>query len=281
MPLQQLVEYFNDRLEQEHNSGFRPFVLRDGRVEASFGPIRLASRLKPIRETLRSARRVGHMAQLQISANPASSPPPAAVDALLNPEPPPQSIVNFDRLSRAVHMLNYLPEAHLDEILFLDVDPRHILGVKTDHGAYFEEVIVKCGLQTGNVAIVMTVNRIYARYYQTLLKGLQNYQTRGYRVALKFDYPTLDQAALDLLARAAADFVCLSAGELEQIRDNRLLEKLRQLNGVVDSIGGRGILLDIADKQNAALARQTGFGLVQGEHFEATDVPAPVYARSA
>ncbi|WP_426993941.1 hypothetical protein [Methylomonas sp. CM2] len=281
MPLQQLVEYFNDRLEQEHNSGFRPFVLRDGRVEASFGPIRLASRLKPIRETLRSARRVGHMAQLQISANPASSPPPAAVDALLNPEPPPQSIVNFDRLSRAVHMLNYLPEAHLDEILFLDVDPRHILGVKTDHGAYFEEVIAKCGLQTRNVAIVMTVNRIYARYYQTLLKGLQNYQTRGYRVALKFDYPTLDQAALDLLARAAADFVCLSAGELERIRDNRLLEKLRQLNGLVESIGGRGILLDIADKQNAALARQTGFGLVQGEHFEATDVPAPVYARSA
>ncbi|OHX34381.1 hypothetical protein BJL95_17055 [Methylomonas sp. LWB] len=281
MPLQQLVEYFNDRLEQEHNSGFRPFVLRDGRVEASFGPIRLASRLKPIRETLRSARRVGHMAQLQISANPAPTPPPAAVDALLNPEPPPQSIVNFDRLSRAVHMLNYLPEAHLDELLFLDVDPRHILGVKTDHGAYFEEVIVKCGLQTRNVAIVMTVNRIYARYYQTLLKGLQNYQTRGYRVALKFDCPMLDQAALDLLARAAADFVCLSAGELERIRDSRLLEKLRQLNGLVESIGGRGILLDIADKQNAALARQTGFGLVEGEYFDAAADSAPVYARSA
>ncbi len=25
MPLQQLVEYFNDRLEHEHNAGFRPF----------------------------------------------------------------------------------------------------------------------------------------------------------------------------------------------------------------------------------------------------------------
>ena len=28
MPIQELVEYFNDRLEREHRSRFRPFFLK-------------------------------------------------------------------------------------------------------------------------------------------------------------------------------------------------------------------------------------------------------------
>jgi hypothetical protein len=42
-------------------------------------------------------------------------------------------------------MLNYLPMSHLGKTLFVEVDPRHILSVKKDHGAYFEEIIIKCG----------------------------------------------------------------------------------------------------------------------------------------
>jgi hypothetical protein len=52
-------------------------------------------------------------------------------------------------------MLNYLVLAHLQGVLFLEVDPRHILGIKQDHGAYFEDVIRQCGLETKNVAIVL------------------------------------------------------------------------------------------------------------------------------
>ncbi len=272
MPLQQLVEYFNDRLEQEHNSGFRPFILRDGSVHALFGPICIGSVLKPVRETLRSAHSIGHMAQLSVATHSAQTIQNGELENLLalSPAPvgQPESIINFDRLSRAVHMLNYLPQAHRDEVLFLDVDPRHILGVKEDHGAYFEEVIVKCGLETRNVAISMTVNNVYSRYYQALLKGLQNYQRRDYRLALKFDYHTLEKTAVELISRAAPDFVGLSAQHLERIRDNKLPEKLQQLNGLVDSIAGRSIMLDVDDKRSAALARQTGFDLVQGEYFE-------------
>lgn len=272
MPLSQLVEYFNDRLEQEHNSGFRPFILEDDKVHGLFGPIRIGSVLSPIRKTLRSAHVIGHAAQLTVEANQAPSIQSGELENLLDlpsaQTAGSESIVNFDRLSRAVHMLNYLPQSHLDELLFLDVDPRHILGVKEDHGAYFEEVIVKCGLQTNNVAISMTVNSVYARFYQSLLKGLNNYQRRGYQLALKFDYHSLEKSAIELISRAAPDFVGLSADNLERVRDNKLLEKLQQLNGLVDSINGRSIMLDIEDKKIAALARQTGFDLVQGDYFE-------------
>lgn len=272
MPLSQLVEYFNDRLEREHNSGFRPFILEDDKVHGLFGPIRIGSVLSPIRETLRSAHVIGHAAQLTVEANQAPSIQSGELENLLAlpsaQTAGSESIVNFDRLSRAVHMLNYLPQSHLDELLFLDVDPRHILGVKEDHGAYFEEVIVKCGLQTNNVAISMTVNSVYARFYQSLLKGLNNYQRRGYQLALKFDYHSLEKSAIELISRAAPDFVGLSADNLERIRDNKLLDKLQQLNSLVDSINGRSIMLDIEDKRIAALARQTGFDLVQGDFFE-------------
>lgn len=272
MPLQQLVEYFNDRLELEHNSGFRPFFLKNGQAHGLFGPIQISSELSPIRKTLGSSQVIGHTARLTVGTNQSPVVPPSELTDLLalsqsragNTE----SIINFDRLSRAVHMLNYLPQAHLDELLFLEVDPRHILGVKEDHGAYFEEVIVKCGLQTQNVAIVMPVNTEYVRVFQPLLKGLNNYQRRGYRIALKFAYHALEKSALELISRVAPDFVSLTAANLDRIRDNKLLEKLQQLNILVNSINGQSIMLDIEDKKTAVLARKTHFDLVQGDYFE-------------
>lgn len=274
MPLQQLVEYFNDRLEQEHSHGFRPFTLENGAVFGLFGPIRLGSVLTPIRETLCTSHITGHSAQLNIAANPVQALQSSELDNLLNestslnPGSGQDSIINFDRLSRTVHMLNYLPQSHLDEVLFLDVDPRHILGIKEDHGAYFEEIIVKCGLQTNNVAISLTLNAAYNRFFPSLLKGLQNYQHRGYRLALKLDAHALDKATFELVSKTAPDYVGLNAQGLDQVKDNQLLTKIQQLNALVASIEGRSVLLNIDDKRSASLARKTGFNLVQGDYFE-------------
>ncbi|AMK79260.1 MULTISPECIES: EAL domain-containing protein [Methylomonas] len=272
MPLQQLVEYFNDRLEQEHNNGLRPFVLDNGAVHGVFGPICIGSRLSPLRQTLRTANVIGHIAQLNVSTINKQTIQSSELEQYLALPQAEQanveSIINFDRMSRAVHMLNYLPQAHLDELLFLEVDPRHILGVKEDHGAYFEEVIVACGLQTANVAITLTANNAYAGFYQLLLRGLQNYQRRGYQLALKFDYHTLEKSAFELITRAAPNFVGISALELDRIRDNKLLEKLQQLSSLARSIDSQSFMLHIDDKRTAALARNTGFDLVQGDYFE-------------
>ncbi|WP_347986793.1 hypothetical protein [Methylomonas sp. AM2-LC] len=277
MPLQQLVEYFNDRLEQEHHAQFRPFILENNSVYGLFGPVKIGSVLSPIRKTLSTSHIIGHAAQLSVSANQIPCGQYALQEELSVIVPDQishtESIVNFDRLSRAVHMLNYLPQSHLDEMLVLDVDPRHILGVKEDHGAYFEEVIIKCGLQTENVAIALTVNNAYARVYQTLLKGLSNYQRRGYRLMLKFDYQGLEKSSMELIYRAAPDFVGLSAQNLDRIRDSHLLEKLQQLSTLVDSITAQSILFNVEDKKTAGLGRIANFALVQGAYFEQTLPP--------
>jgi EAL domain-containing protein (putative c-di-GMP-specific phosphodiesterase class I) len=271
MPLQQLVEYFNDRLEQEHNSQQRPFVFEDNKVFGFFGPIQIGSQMYPIRKTLNHPGIIGYVAQLSATTSPqryltSHEPGFHLLDKESSKDT--ETIINFDRLTRTVHMLNYLPNSHLDDLLILSVDPHHILGIKKDHGAYFEEIIIKCGLKTHNVAISLTISPDFALLYPSLVKGLHNYQKRGYKIALKFDYASLEKSTSQLISRVFPDFVTLSAEHLDSIRDNRLPEKLAQLTQLTASFEGRSIMLDINEKQNAALARQMGFDLVQGLYFE-------------
>ena len=272
MPLQHLVEYFNDRLGREHRSSFRPFVLEEGKVRGLFGPIRIDSVFSPLRQALKPTAVVGHTTQITVAPNKAQHLYANEIEALLANNSVPatefESIINFDRLCRTVHMLNYLTFAHLQGALFLEVDPRHILGIKQDHGAYFEEVIARCGLETGNVVIVLSVHSQYARYYQELINGLDNYRRRGYQLALKFDYLAQENDAFELIAKISPNYVSLSARNMEnQVHDNLLITKLQQLKTRVASAGGQTILQQIDDKKSDLLARHTGFDLVEGGYY--------------
>lgn len=274
MPLQDLVEYFNDRLGREHRSSFRPFVLEENKVSGLFGPIRIDSFFAPLRQTLKPTVIVGHTAQITVAPNKTQHLYANEIETLLANNSVPatefESIINFDRLSRTVHMLNYLTLSHLQGLLFLEVDPRHILGIKQDHGAYFEEVIAQCGLETKNVVIVLAVNSQYARYYQELINGLENYRRRGYQLALNFDYLAQESEAFNLIAKISPNFVSLSARNMEdQVHDDILLTKLHQLKTQVALVGGQIILQQIDEKKSDLLARNSGFDLVEGGYYRA------------
>jgi hypothetical protein len=155
-------------------------------------------------------------------------------------------------------------------VLFLEVDPRHILGIKQDHGAYFQEVIAQCGLETKNVVIVLAVNSQYARYYQELINGLANYRRRGYQISLNFDCLAQESETFDLIAKISPNYVSLSARNLENhVHDDSLLAKLQQLQTRVASVGGQTILQQIDEKKSDLLARNTGFDLVEGGYYRA------------
>ena len=277
MPLQNLVDYFNDRFDREHRSSFRPFILEEGKISSLFGPIKIGSVFSPIRQTLKPAEIIGHVAKLKVSTHEVQHLYSNEIENLLTNQPHQtgdfESIINFDRLSRTVHMLNYLPLTHLQGSLFVEVDPRHILGIKQDHGAYFEEVIRQCGLETKNVIIIMAVNSHYARHYQELITGLDNYRHRGYQIALKFDYIAQESQSFDLIVKLAPNYVSLSARHLEQVHDNALFEKLRDLRVLVASTGGKTILQQIDQKKSESLARNTSFDLVQGCYYERPSAP--------
>ena len=272
MPLLNLVEYFNDRLAQEHRSSFRPFVLEDGKVSGLFGPIRIDSEYTPLRQTLEPTIIVGHAAYITVAPNKIKHLYANEIETLLANNAVPaadfESIINFDRLSRTVHMLNYLVLWPIQGVLFLEVDPRHILGIKQDHGAYFEDVITQCGLATKNVVIVLAVNSQYAVYYQELMKGLENYHRRGYQIALKFEYLGQESETTDLIEKIAPNFVSLSARNLiDQEHNYELPARLKQLSAQVTSLGGQSILTQIDDKKSDLLARDAGFDIVEGGYY--------------
>src|SRR5664280_547156 len=275
MPLQDLVEYFNDRLGREHRSSFRPFILEEGKVSGLFGPIRINSSFAPLRQALKPTVIVGHKAQITVAPNKTQHLYANEIETLLANNSVQaadfESVINFDRLSRTVHMLNYLTVAHLQGALFLEVDPRHILGIKQDHGAYFEDVIIQCGLEAKNVVIVLAVNSQYAGYYQELINGLANYRRRGYQIALKFEYLGQESEMFDLIAKISPNYVSTSARNVgHQVQDDTLQEKLQQLKTRVASVGGQSILLQIDEKKSDLLARNAGFDLVEGSYYSAS-----------
>jgi hypothetical protein len=269
MPLQNLVDYFNDRFEYEHRSSFRPFILEKGAVTGLFGPIRIDSSFTLFRQILTPTTIVGHAAQIVVATRKIQQLYPNELENLstknIGQASDFETFINFDRLSRTVHMLNYLTFLHLQGLLFLEVDPRHILGIKRDHGAYFEEVITQCGLETKNIVITVTVHYQYAQYYQALINGLENYRRRGYQIALKFESINLESQAFDLIEPVSPDYVSLSARNLNDIDDTTL----HQLKIWLESVAGLSILQQIDDKKSDRLARNIGFDWVEGSFYSA------------
>ena len=251
MPLQQLVEYFNDRIEREQLSQFRPFKIWDERVYGLFGPLRVSSQLNGIRNMRHPNKIEAYAAHCKIFTPQQEIFDNNELDQLLKHTPVDfghtESVIHFDRLTRTVHMLNYLPHSHEAGLLFLDVDPRHILGVKTDHGAYFEEIINRCGLATHQVVISLSIHGVYSRFYQTLLKGLRNYQHRGYKIALKLDYSGIDKLSLEFIGRTGADFIGLSGFGLDRVRHDHIEQAVMSFQKAAREIDAKHYVFNSAE----------------------------------
>ncbi|MGR9085885.1 MAG: hypothetical protein ACU841_02295 [Gammaproteobacteria bacterium] len=269
MPLQQLIEYYNDRFEREHRSSYHPLMLKKGQVTGFFGPIRVGSRFTPIRRLSKPATIIAHAAVCAVTLHDFRHLP--RVDHRDAPiedngrAPDFETIINLDRLTRTVHMLNYLPLVHLEGNLFLDVDPMHILGVRRDHGAYFEEVIEKCGLTTRNVVISMTVNSVHASHHPQLLSGLNNYRRRGYRIALTIGNPYSGKSVQDLVAGLNPDYVRVCPGK--HAPDRHIVPpSLRQLKALLDDTEAETVL-KIEQEEQSFIGPLLGFDFVEEGFF--------------
>ncbi len=273
MSLHHLVEVFNDAFEHEQNFRYQPFIIKDGKVSGLFGPILINSVFSPIRKTLKPTQVIGYSASIETGINNYHYLQEHEIAELLANRETYRSnldsIITFDRLSRTVHVLNYLTLLSVDNFLFLEVDPRHILGIKKDHGVYFMDFIAKCGLETMNVVIVLTVYNQYAPYYQELLSGLENYRCQGYKIALKFDTLPRNNALNSLTSRLSPHFFYISARLLEQHSNEVMEDTLTVLKGIADQADSKTILQQIDDKKTDLLAKHAEFSYVEGSYYRA------------
>ena len=281
MSLQQLVQHFNEHFKFEHHADFHPFLLEKGLVSGIFGPIRISSVFAPVWQTNNYEQLIGHITQLSVMPydHELVSEQCTEIDTLFTnviTQPTDfQSIINLDRLRRTVHMLNYLAYAGNGGVLFLDVDPRHILGVQQDHGAYFEEFITQCGLATKNVVISLAVNNFYVLHHAQLVEGLNNYRQRGYQIALNIGSLYATDGLRELIDKLAPDYLRMSALVSETIGESntiwqsatKTLVKLQKLNG------GQTIFQQVDNAEQANIAAIANIELVQGGYYDrlATD----------
>jgi hypothetical protein len=272
MALADLVEYFNNRFEQEHRANYRPLVIENNQVIGLFGQLSIGSVFSSFRDSANPKMVNGHAVKIKVSANESPHLHSYELDNLaLNSSETYlhfESVINFDRLARTVHALNYLSLAQPDKQLFLEVDPRHILGVKKDHGAYFETVIEQCGLTTQNTVIVLAITSSYVKYNDALIRGLSNYRQRGYQIALRFDHLISDKHAAELIFKLTPDFVSLSAKQIETANGTNTLTKLHTLKRIISTTAGKGILRQVDRKKSEILARESGFEFVEGRYYE-------------
>lgn len=269
MPLRDLTEYFNQRIGEEQNLAEPPLLLNAGQVESRAGGLRLASEFNPIRRASCPSMIMGHDATLAAFPPETSQSMAAKVFHLADVE----DIINLDRLCRTIHMLNYLPMSHEEGYLFLHVHPRHVLGVKRNHGAYFEEVIFRCGLNPRRVVISVAISPLYDRQLILLQQGLKNYQKRGYSTAIKFDEQAseafFERYCIEFLHRITPDFVRLDGGFFTHLRRNDGDSKHgSSLLSTIHRLDTELLVEGIKNELDALLAKKMFPGYVKGEYYE-------------
>jgi len=264
MPLDHLVDTFNARFIAENHLE-APALSFDGQsVRGRFGNLTFTSDLKPVRLHGEPDRIIGH------DTAPLVFTPANSLDTtrLLHGEDMPK-IVSLDRLSRTVHMLNYLILDRPEGNLFLQVHPHHVLTVKRDHGAYFEDIIRQCGLPLRRIVIGLTLNPSYETQLPVLLERLKTYRDRGYSTSVTFGEHVgsdfVERFRSQFLHRFAPDYVRFQVGFFQRAyqdhgggrRRTALLAAIRQVDTQV-------LIGDIRSASNLELIHALNPDYVQG-----------------
>lgn len=275
MPLQQLVAYFNQRFIEEQGLVNPPLRLKGQVVEGQCDGVWFGSVLQPVHQTSDVSRVIAYNAALKVVEEAGDIHPLSKEQSLSD-----HAVIHLDRLSRTVHMLNFLVFSHEVRNLFLEVHPRHILAVDRDHGAYFEEIILRCGLSPQRIVISLTVNQAYCNQIPLLLNRLKNYHGRGYATALKFKNSLSESLYAEILDQFTPDFISFDGYWLEQhlttldmrrTRPSTLLARIRQ-HGIQLLVEG------VTTRKDAEWVEQIQADAVQGEYYRqmAFNVPLPV-----
>lgn len=270
MKLESLVADFNSHLQKERGSDDAPLEFTRGQVEARLGAVRLASLLKPVRLAKCPLIAQGYDAVLRAYVQ--AIPPREALDVFAETEG--TSVVNLDRLCRTVHLLNFLPLSEDGAFLHLEVNPRHVLNVKDNHGAYFEDVLTRCGLETKQVVIGVAFDHLGTSYQLALAQGLQNYRKRGYRVAIRLTVPHPEKIrqSIGLVTRLLPDYLKLDSAFLSDSlggpASSLQQTRIRQLVSLTHCGGGQVIQDGVDHTASVQVAGDAGVDLVMGELFE-------------
>ncbi len=169
-------------------------------------------------------------------------------------------LVPFDRVSRALHVLNFRQIFAENGLLFLTVHPNLLISVNA-HGKVFERILHANSVPTERV--VIQIDEGLVAQDKQLIEAVSNYRDRGYRIALERFGNT--HSHIDRLWKLAPDFVKLDSSLIQQAEThNDLYKVLPSLINVVKELGARAVVTGIESQAQLNIAVESSATLLQG-----------------
>ena len=169
-------------------------------------------------------------------------------------------LVQFDRVSRTLHVLNFRQIYAENSLLFLNVHPKLLIAVNA-HGKVFERILHANSVPTDRVVIEIPENLVDQD--KQLNEAIENYRDRGYRIAI--DDFGKQNSKLSRLWKISPDYVKLDLSIIQEAEQNAKVRKLLpNLIHIIEDIGAKAIIEGIETQTHLDIALQSGGTLLQG-----------------
>lgn len=236
-----------------------------GEFNSTFLGVRLNSAFQPIYD-IQAGDLFGHEALLRPSLGGELSSTPEFAFTYAEQA---GKLVQFDRVSRTLHVLNFRQIYAENGLLFLNVHPKLLITVNA-HGKVFERILHSNSVPTNRVVIEIQEGLIEQE--KQLTEAIDNYRDKGYRIAI--DRFGSTQSHIDRLWKFAPDFVKLDLGLIQKAETNERVRKiLPGLIKMIKDLGAQPIITGIETQAQLDIAIGSGTNLVQG-YFLARPVTA-------
>lgn len=169
-------------------------------------------------------------------------------------------LVQFDRVSRTLHVLNFRQIYAENGLLFLNVHPKLLIAVNA-HGKVFERILHSNSVPTDRVVIEIPENLV--EQDKQLLEAIENYRDRGYHIAI--DDFGKKNSNLDRLWNISPEYVKLDLSIIQQAETNAKVRKiLPSLINIIRDLGAKPIIEGIETQTQLDIALEAGGTLLQG-----------------
>jgi len=169
-------------------------------------------------------------------------------------------LVQFDRASRALHVLNFKKIYDETGLLFLSVHPSLLVTV-SEHGKIFERILHAYSVPTNRV--VIQIDETLIEEDLLLTEAIKNYRERGYLIALT-SFGSRN-SHISRLWQYTPNFVkidpSLTARAEENIHTKRILPGLIKM---IQDVGAFSVVAEINNQQQLDIAVEAGAALLQG-----------------
>lgn len=169
-------------------------------------------------------------------------------------------LVQFDRVSRALHVLNFRQIYAENGLLFLAVHPQLLISVNA-HGKVFERILHANSVPTERV--VIQIEEGLVTQDKQLIEAVDNYRDRGYKIAI--DRFGSTHSHIDRLWKLAPDFVKVDTSLIQKAESNERLHKvLPGLLKLIKDLGAQAVITGIETQSQLDIAIESSGKLLQG-----------------